>query len=147
MADWKFDLLITQAASVEYERLKMIAETAVCLRPLPVNSDARVKASLGAVHHYERTRRILQSIRNPRDVGLDMSLLGVRYFVKYRCDLGTCVYFTRIVESLSVLVYHFSDSPLDYDALQKVIVSGNAHLLPRIGLPFPDTRPSSLTVQ
>jgi hypothetical protein len=147
LGDRNFELLITDEASVVYERLRAVAENSVpCDRFLPVNGDPRLSAQIAAVQHYDRTRNILRSIVNPRDVGMDMSLLGVRSFVKYRTQGGTCVYFTRM-DSGRVMVYHFSDSPLDISALQKVIVSGLAHkILPNLGLPLPNMSPVSLTI-
>ena len=66
----------------------------------------------------------------------DMSLLGVFHYVKYRTELGTCVYFSRLTNPPRVLVYEFSESPLDYDALRKVILSGNANIIRGLGLPL-----------
>jgi len=150
LAEWKFDLWITNGASVGYTRLKTVADAAVSsyLRPLPLNSDPRLSARIAAVSHYERTRRILKSIVEPRDVGLDMSLLGRFHYVKYRTELGTCVYFSRLTHPPAVLVYEFSESPLDYDALRKVILSGHAEIiLPRLGLPLlPQANNISLSI-
>jgi len=57
--------------------------------------------------------------------------------VKYRTELGTCVYFAGFMNPPAVLVFEFSDSPLDYDALRQVITSGNAHILATLHLPIP----------
>jgi hypothetical protein len=51
--------------------------------------------------------------------------------------LGTRAYFSRLKKPPAVLVYAFSESPLDYQALHDVIVSGNTHLLAKRGLPIP----------
>lgn len=101
---------------------------------------------MAAIGHYERTRRILRIIVDPRDAGIDLSLLGIYHFVKYRTDLGTCVYFTRIINPPTVVVYEFSESPLDYDALRKIILSGNTNILLRLGLPLPQGNIVSATV-
>jgi hypothetical protein len=148
LADWKFDLWITNRAAASYERLKAIAEAAVPddMGPLPLNSDPKLRARLAAINHYERTRRILKSIKDPRDASLDLSLLGVFYYVKYRTELGTCVYFTRLIDPPSVLVYDFSESPLDYDVLRKIIVSGNSNILARLRLPIPELNNGSVTI-
>ena len=151
MANWEFERWITDTATAEYKRLQAIAEAAVSGEegPLPLNCDPRLGSRLAVVNHYERTRNILRSIVKPQDVGLDMSLLGVFHFVKYRTELGTCVYFARIVNppnSPLVLVYGFAESPLDYDAIRKIIVSGNVQILQRLNLPLPQTGHVSLTI-
>jgi hypothetical protein len=138
LAEWKFELWITQTASAEYEELKGGAEAAVLgyEGPLPINADPRLLPRLAVVDHFERTRRLLRSIRKPEDAGLDKGLSGPLHFVRYRAESGTCVYFTRIVTTPpAVLVYAFSNSPLDRMALRRLILSGNAHLLEKLGLP------------
>ena len=136
---WRFELLITDTASENYKALESIAEAAVGLEGLPLNRDSRLLSRLIAVNHYEQTRKILRSIRDPKDVGLDQSIPGPFHFVRYRFEMGTCVYFTRIVTSPPlVLIYGFSDAPLDRYALRKIVLSGNAHLINKLGLPpFP----------
>ena len=70
--DWRFELLITDTASENYKALMRIAEAAVGLGgPLPLNRDSRLLSRIFAVNHYEQTRKILRSIRDPKDVGLD----------------------------------------------------------------------------
>jgi hypothetical protein len=138
VADWKFELWITQAATTDYKRIQDIAEAAVSGfdGPLPISSDPRLSARLAAVNHYERTRTLLRSIRNPEDAGLDRGLIGPAHFVKYRNHLGTCVYYTRIVTTPpAVLIYGFSDAPLDPHGLRKIVLSGNIGLLEKYGLP------------
>jgi hypothetical protein len=137
LADWEFDCWITDEASASYERLQAVAENAVAsyLRPLPLNNDPRLAERLAAVSHYERTRRLLKSIVKPQEAHLDLGLLGVYEGVRYRTNLGTCIYFYRLLEPLLVLVVDFSESPLDRYAIRKLVVSGNAHLLARLKLP------------
>jgi hypothetical protein len=138
LAEWKFELLITQSASDEYEGLRRIAEAAVSGYdgPLPVNSDSRLQPRIAAIEHYGRVRKILKSIMRPEDVSLDMGISGPAHFVRYRTEIGTCVYYTRIVTSPPlVLVYGFCDSPLDFGAIRSLVLSGNTHLLERFGLP------------
>ncbi len=138
MAQWEFELFITTTASGNYEELKKLAEAAVSgyEGPLPMNSDPRLIPRLSAINHFERTRKILRSIRNPKDVSLDMGISGPAHFVRYRAELGTCVYFTRIVTTPPVvLIYAFSDTPLDFLAIRKIVFSGNADVLTRMGLP------------
>jgi hypothetical protein len=143
LADWKFDLWITHSASRDYRQLQAVAEAAVSSEcPLPLNSDARLSTKVAAVNHYERTRKLLRSIVKPQEVGLDMGLLGIYHYVRYRTELGTCIYFSRITEPPAVLVYGFSESPLDYQALRNIIVSGNADVLAKLGLPLPRTNTS-----
>jgi hypothetical protein len=67
---------------------------------------------------------------------LDIGISGQAHFVRYRVELGTCVYFARIVTSPpAVLIYAFSDAPLDFLAIRKLVLSGNAYVLERFGLP------------
>lgn len=148
MADWEFERWITNEASVSYDRLRAVAEIAVSshLGPLPLNSDPRLRARLAAVRHYERTRRILHSIVRPEDVHLDMGLIGVYQWVRYRTELGTCVYFIRFVQPPAVLVLDFSDSPLDPFAIRKLVAAGNAHLLANLSLPLPGIRTQQVTI-
>jgi hypothetical protein len=75
-----------------------------------------------------------------------MSLLGIYSYVRYRTELGTCVYFTRLVDPPTVLIYGFRESPLDYDALRKLITSGNGALIPKLGLPIPQIGRVPLTI-
>jgi hypothetical protein len=138
LAQWEFELFITQTASGNYTELRKLAEAAVFgyEGPLPMNSDPRLVPRLSAINHFERTRKILRSIRNPDDVNLDIGISGPAHFVSYRAELGTCVYFTRIVTSPpAVLIYAFSDEPLDFLAIRKIVFSGDAELLTKMGLP------------
>jgi hypothetical protein len=148
LAEWKFDLWITNEASVDYAQLKAVAEMAVSSynRPLPLNGDSRLSARIAAIAHYERTCKILKSIKDPRDVRLDLSLLGIYHQVKYRTELGTTVYFKRLITPPAVLVYKFAEAPLDRDGLRKLILSGDAYLLPRLGLPLPQGSIVSATI-
>jgi hypothetical protein len=141
LADWEFERWITDEASATYERLRTIAEAAVScdLGPLPINSDPRVRARLAAVRHYDRARRILKSIVRPQDARLDMGLIGVYQWVRYRTELGTCVYFMRLVQPPVVLVLEFSETPLDPNAIRKLVAAGNAHILAKLRLPLPGT--------
>jgi hypothetical protein len=142
LADWKFDLLATDTAVARYESMKTIAEAVVPSfeRPLPLNSDPRLGAKLALVSHYERSRKILRSIMKPQDAPLDKNLIGVYDYVRYRTELGTCVYFARLVHPLAVLVYEISDAPLDPHAIRKLVADGNAHILARLRLPLPGTK-------
>jgi hypothetical protein len=138
VADWKFELWITQTATEDYERLMKDAEGAVSGwdGPLPLSSDPRLRTRLAAVTHYERTRRLLKSIKNPNDVGLDRGLFGPAHFVRYRSELNTCVYFTRVATTPAmVLVCAITDSPIDPYAIRKIVRSGNIGLLEQYGLP------------
>ena len=138
MTGWEFELFITKTAGSDYEELKKLAEAAVFGYdgPLPMNRDPRLVPRLSAINHFERTRKILRSIRNPNDVSLDIGISGPAHFVRYRTELGTCVYFTRIVTSPpAVLIYAFSDAPLDFLAIRKLVLSGNIDALTRMGLP------------
>ena len=127
LADWKFDLLATDTAVARYESMKTIAE-------------AGLGAKLALVSHYERSRKILRSIMKPQDAPLDKNLIGVYDYVRYRTELGTCVYFARLVHPLAVLVYEISDAPLDPHAIRKLVADGNAHILARLRLPLPGTK-------
>jgi hypothetical protein len=139
MADWEFELWITDGAGENYAELKGHAEAAVsCFEggPLPINRDPKLRFRLAAVDHYIRARRILQSIKRPEDVALDKGISGPAHFVRYRTELGTTVYFTRIVTSPpAVLVYALTDSPLDCDAIRKLVLAGKGHMLEQYGLP------------
>jgi hypothetical protein len=95
--------------------------------------------------HYEKTRKLLKSIRRPEDVHLDKGLFGSLHFVSYRVELGSCIYFARVVTSPPlVIVYALSDAPLDYSAIRKLILDGKADLLIQMGLPSFPTCPSGL---
>jgi hypothetical protein len=135
--DWKFELLITTSAGDEYEKSKRAAEAAVeGYGPLPLNRDTRLQPRLSTIHHFERTQRLLRSIQNPQDVSLDQGLFGSAYFVRYRAEHDTCVYFTRYATTPPiVLVYALSSTPLDHLALRKLFLSGNAQLIEKLGLP------------
>lgn len=151
LAEWEFDRWMTTEASTSYEQLRAVAEAAVSsyLRPLPINSDPKLTRRLAAVNHYERTRRLLKSIAKPKDVHLDMRLIGIYQGVRYRTELGTCVYFTRLVDPPVVLVLEFSESPLDHYAIRKLVASGNAHILARLklpNLPLPGLNDHSMTI-
>jgi hypothetical protein len=136
LSNWKFELWITQSATGDYIRLKTMAEAAVSEGPLPLIKDARLKPRLAAVGHFERTRKLLKSIENPDDAGLDKGLFGPAHFVRYRMDLGTCIYFTRIITNPpAVLIYGIFESPLDPDGLRNIILSGDIGLLGKYGLP------------
>lgn len=139
MADWEFELLITLTASEQYAGLQSSAEAAVsCFEGglLPINRDPRIQLRLGTVSHYERARKILQSLKRPEDVRLDKGLPGPAHFVSYRTILGTTIYFTRMAMSPpAVLVYAFSDAPLDYGAIRKLAQAGKSYMLERWGLP------------
>jgi hypothetical protein len=101
-----------------------------------MNRDSRLRPRLSAINHFETTRKILRSIRNPDNVSLDLGISGPCHFVRYRAELGTCVYFVRVATTPpAVLVYAFSDTPLDFHAIRKVVLAGNAYLLERLGLP------------
>lgn len=143
---FEFDLWITNAASASYKDLQSIAEAAVSSeQPLPLNRDPRLTARIAAVNHYERTRRILRSLKKSEDVKYDMPLLGIFDHVNYRIELGTCVYFSRLIDHRAVLVYQFSDSPLDRLALRKLVHSGDADVIAKLRLPLPG-RNASLMV-
>jgi hypothetical protein len=143
LADWEFDRWITEEANAKYDRLRTIAETAVSgeFGPLPINSDPRLTTRLGAVRHYERTRKIIKSIVKPQDVRQDLGLIGIYQWVRYRTELGTCVYFMRFIEPPAVLVLDFSESPLDTNAIRKLVASGNSHILHKLRLPLPGSAP------
>jgi len=135
--DWKFELLITGSAGDDYLELKRAAEAAVGVcGSLPLNRDSRLQPRLSTIYHFERTKKLLRSIQNPQDAPLDRGLFGAFHFVRYRSELGTCVYFTRLATTPAiVLVYALSTVPLDHMALRKLILSGHAHLIERLGLP------------
>jgi hypothetical protein len=103
LAQWEFELFITQTASGNYTELRKLAEAAVFgyEGPLPMNSDPRLVPRLSAINHFERTRKILRSIRNPGDVNLDIGISGPAHFV----------------------------------AIRKIVFSGDAELLTKMGLP------------
>ena len=134
---WKFELLITDSASDDYLGLKRAAEAAVGgYGPLPLNSDPRLQPRLSTIYHFERTRKLLRSIQDPKDVSLDRGLFGELHFMRYRNELGTCIYFKRIATTPAiVLVYALSTVPLDHMALSKLILSGKADIIERLGLP------------
>jgi hypothetical protein len=138
LAELQFDLWITDEATITYERLRAVADAVVSsnLGPLPINNDSRLSGKLAAVRHYERTRKILRSIVQPQDAHLDMGLIGIYQWVRYRVELGTCVYFMRFIDPPSVWVLEFSESPLDRDAIRKLVASGNAHVLAKLRLPL-----------
>ena len=73
--------------------------------------------------------------------------MGRLFFVRYRTDVGTCIYFRRSIELTTVTVLHICESPLDYNALYKLVFSGRAHILPMIGINLPqEERRFNLTV-
>ncbi len=138
MAQWQFELWITDTASENYEAWKKLADAAVCSfeGPLPMNSDSRLLPRLSAINRFERTRKMLRSIRNPEHASLDIGISGPAHFVRYRVELGTCIYFARVATTPpAVLVYAVSDAPLDPFVIRKLVLSGNAYLLEKLGLP------------
>ena len=136
--NWQFAVGLTDEAKSEYRRLQLVAESQVSLRPLPFNRDPNSRAQLERIQHYERTRNILSGLRNPAASTLDLRLAGRLSFMRYWTEIGTCVYFIReITVAPIVTVIHICDSPLDHDALYKIVASGNTQYLDRIGLPIP----------
>ena len=89
---------------------------------------------------------MLTSLRDPRACQVDCSLVGALSFLKYRTESDTTIYFTRSKAFWNVTVIHISETSLDYNALLKVVFSGNAHILPLLGTPVPPiegtTRPT-----
>lgn len=137
MANWRYDVNMTDRARIDYLQLQMVAETYVALRPLPSNTDPHRKRELTVLEYYDRARKLLSSLREPLTANLDCSLLGQLSFMKYQTESDTTVYFTRSKAFWNVTVIHISETPLDYNALLKVVFSGNAHELPRLGIPTP----------
>lgn len=138
MTDWQFELWITQTATEDYQELQRLSRQAVLSYEgsLPVNSDPRLKLRLATANHFDNIRNLLRSIRRPEDTSLDQGISGPAHFVRYRVEGGTFVYYARIVTSPpAVLIYALSNQPLDYGAIRKLVVSGNAHVLQKYGLP------------
>lgn len=144
MSVWRFEVDFTDRAKADYQQLRTVAETYVSLRPLPSNADRRQRNELNVVEYYDRARKILSSLKNPAAMQSDCNLIGRLSFLKYRSDSGTSVYYIRSRAFWTVTVIHISDVPLDYNALLKVVFSGNAHLLPALGIPVPPIELSRL---
>lgn len=148
MANWQFELELTDRARADYRQLQAVAEMQVpSLRPLPCNADPRTRSKVALLEHYLRTRTILTSLKDPRSAELDLSLMGRLSFIKYRTQLDTCVYYVRSIERLTVTVMYICDAPLDYGAIHKLVFSGNAHVLPKIGIPAPPNIGDRITIQ
>jgi hypothetical protein len=63
---------------------------------------------------------------------VDAPKVRIYQWVRYRMELGTCVYFMRFIEPPAVLILDFSESPLDPNAIRKLVASGNAHVLAKL---------------
>jgi hypothetical protein len=148
LANWQFEVLLTDRAKADYKRLRAVAEAQVSLRPIPRNADSGLQGQLSILEHYDRTRKILKSLRDPpKPSTLERSLLGKLWYVNYRTDQGTSVYFERSVQDLTVTVVYISDSPLDYDAISRLVFSGRTHVLSMIGLDLPPDEIRPVAVQ
>jgi hypothetical protein len=133
LAEWKFEVVLTNRAKADYQQLQTVAERSIPdLRPLPSNADSRFRNEVAVVEHYDRTRRILSSLKDPRTAQLDVRMMGRLSSWSYRTEHGTSVYFRRTAQPPTVTVAYISDAPLDYDALLKLVFSGNAHVIPAV---------------
>ena len=133
-------VVLTDRAVNDFRHLKTVAEYQVSLGPIPSNVDSRNRYALHLMDHWDQTRQILTSLKSYEAILLDQNLFGKLAPIKYRTESSTCIYYFRTYTRVTVL--HICHSPLDHDALYKLIASGNTQVLSMIGLPAPHELPN-----